>query len=150
VAKFSLEKQLAYRAEDLCQLVGDVEHYPDFIPWIVRLRAYNHQTIGDEVAQFDADVSVGVKRFSETFSTRVTHNAHDLSLDMRLIRGPFRKLEGHWQFASIESGAQVRLNMDVDIRNPILNAFFQANLDQACNRLMSLFEARAKALLKTV
>lgn len=146
MAQFHLERVLPYAATDLWAMVSDVTKYPDFIPWITALRAYNMTTPAEGVHVFDADVSVGYKMLSERFSTRVTRRAADLSLHMGLLRGPLRKLNGHWHFTEVAGGTRVDFDMDMDFKNPILNAMLKANLNIAVNRLMGTFEARAKQL----
>ncbi|ESQ78107.1 type II toxin-antitoxin system RatA family toxin [Asticcacaulis sp. YBE204] len=146
MATFHLERVLPYAAADLWDMVSDVQKYPEFIPWITALRAYNMTAPADGVKVFDADVSVGYKMFSERFSTRVTSRADDLSLHMGLLRGPLKRLNGQWKFSDVAGGTRVDFNMDMDFRNPLLNAVLKANLNIAVSKLMSVFEARAKQL----
>ncbi|MDC7681817.1 SRPBCC family protein [Asticcacaulis sp. BYS171W] len=146
MAQFHLERVLPYAAEDLWAMVSDVQAYPSFIPWITALRAYNRTTPATGVEVFDADVSVGFKMLSERFSTRVTRKADDLSLHMGLLRGPLKRLNGEWKFTEVAGGTRVDFNMDMDFKNPLLNAVLKANLNIAISKLMSVFEARAKQL----
>lgn len=143
MAKFRLERVLPYDADKLWQMVGDVELYPEFIPWITRLQTYNRT--GE---RFDADVNVGFRMLSERFSTRVTRDADTRTVDFALIRGPFRRLNGRWSFAEVEGGAKIVFDMDVEIRNPILDALFRANFDRAVSKLLAAFEQRAATLYK--
>lgn len=145
MTRLRLERDLAYAPAQLWEMVGDVERYPEFIPWIKSLRAYNRG--GDEdVTRFDADVTVGFKLLNERFSTRVTRAAEALLVDFDLIRGPFRKLQGRWTFTPSALGTKVAFDLDIDIRNPILDAVFKANFNLAVSKLLAIFEARAKAL----
>lgn len=141
MANLRLERTLSYSPEQLWEMVGDVERYPDFIPWISRLHTYNRK---DD--SFDADVSVGFKMLSEKFTTRVVRNAAARTVDFRLIRGPFRKLNGQWRFAPAADGTRITFDMDIDIKNPFLDALFRANFDRAVSKLMAIFEQRAAAL----
>ncbi|MDI7774519.1 type II toxin-antitoxin system RatA family toxin [Asticcacaulis sp. EMRT-3] len=150
MATFRLERHLPYDADALWALVGDVEHYPDFIPWIKRLRAYNREAPQPGHSRFDADVSVGFKMLTETFSTRIVRNPDARSVDIGLIKGPFRTLKGHWTFTPDETGTQIGFDMELDIRNPLLNALFKANFNLAVSRLMKCFEDRAAATLTPV
>ena len=145
MAVFRLERTLPYEAGKLWEMVGDVERYPEFIPWITRLRAYNRDHSGD-LSRFDADVAVGFKMLTETFSTRVTRDAGTHTVDMNLIKGPFRKLDGRWTFTPVDGGTRVGFDMDVVIKNPILDALFKANFDRAVSRIMGIFEQRAASL----
>ncbi|ESQ75446.1 type II toxin-antitoxin system RatA family toxin [Asticcacaulis sp. AC402] len=146
MTKFHIERVLPYEAVKLWEMVGDVERYPDFIPWITRLHAYNHQQAGEGAARFDADVSVGFKMLQEKFSTRVTRNGPDMTVDMNLIRGPFKEMDGRWTFTAAEGGTRIDFDMDMAFKNPVLNALFKANFNIAVNRLIAIFEHRARQL----
>ena len=146
MSKFRLERTLPYAADKLWDMVGDVERYPEFIPWITRLNAYNRKAGEDGRSGFDADVAVGFKMLTETFSTRVTRDAGAKTVDMNLIKGPFRTLDGRWTFTPTDTGTKVAFDMDVVIRNPILDALFKANVDRAIGILMRIFEQRANDL----
>lgn len=147
MGQFSLLRVLPYSIDELFALVSDVESYPKFLPWITSLHAHNH-TQSDTTKRFDADVAVGYKLFSERFSTRVICDPEAKTVTMNLLRGPFRRLEGQWQFTPHENGANVALKMDVDINNPIINAVFKASFDRAVEKIISLFEARAESLYR--
>lgn len=145
---FRLERHLPYDADQLFELVGDVERYPEFIPWITRLRAYNRNVSPEGETRFDADVGVGFRMLSETFSTRIVRDPMQRTVDIALIKGPFRKLKGHWRFTPDAKGTQIAFDMELDIRNPILNALFKANFNLAVSKLMKFFEDRAALKLK--
>jgi len=147
---FRLERHLPYDADQLYEMVGDVEHYPEFIPWITRLRAYNRETETTGISRFDADVGVGFRMLSETFSTRIARDPVARTLDIGLLRGPFRKLKGHWRFTPDATGTQIAFDMELDIRNPILNALFKANFSLAVLKLMKCFEDRAAIKLRKI
>ena len=146
MTKFHLDRVLPYGAVQLWELVGDVERYPEFVPGITSLRAYNHQAGAGGSSRFDADVSVGFKLLSEKFTTRVTRHSVDTSVDMNFLKGPFKKLDGRWTFTPVENGTRIDFDMDVEIRNPILDMLFKANFDRAVFRMMSVFENRARDL----
>ena len=145
MGKFHIERTLPYSAEQLWNLVGDVELYPEFIPWITRLTTYNRES-SSENSRFDADVYVGFKMLSEKFSTRVTRSADDQTIDMNLIKGPFRKLKGRWTFAPAAGGTKVAIDLDMEIKNPFIDALFRANYDRAVVKLLAVFEQRAAKL----
>lgn len=146
MTKFHLDRILPYGADQLWDLVGDVERYPEFIPGITSLRAYNHQAGDAGNSRFDADVSVGFKLLSERFTTRVVRNKPDTRVDMNFLKGPFKKLDGRWSFTPVDGGTRIDFDMDVEIRNPILDMIFKANFDRAVFRMMSVFETRAQEL----
>ena len=146
MTKFHIERILPYEATKLWEMVGDVERYPDFIPWITRLHAYNHQLGEASSARFDADITVGFKMLQEKFSTRVTRTGAGRTVDMNLIRGPFKEMDGRWSFTPVEGGTRVDFDMTMSFKNPVLNALFKANFNLAVNRLIAIFEHRARQL----
>lgn len=146
MAKFHIERVLPYDAIKLWEMVGDVERYPEFIPWITRLNAYNHAIEGEGGSRFDADVAVGFKVLQERFSTRVIRSGPDRSVAMKLISGPFKAMDGLWTFTPVDNGTRVDFHMDMAFKNPILNALFKANFNLAVNRLIHIFENRARQL----
>lgn len=81
-----------YSAEQMYQLVNDVQSYPQFL----------HGCVGSRVtesspAQMTAAVDVSKAGISKTFTTRnqLTRNQ---SILMHLVDGPFKKLIGGWKF----------------------------------------------------
>ncbi|MEI9905222.1 MAG: SRPBCC family protein [Asticcacaulis sp.] len=150
MTKFHLERILPYDADQLWQLVGDIENYPRFIPWITGLRAYNHTPMKDGQSRLDADVAVGFKMLSEKFSTRVTRTVTDRSVDITSLQGPFRRMIGRWEFIPVDGGCRIDFDMDMEMKNPILNALFKANFNLAVSRLMACFENRARETLAPV
>lgn len=150
MTKFHLERVLPYEADALWQLVGDVESYPQFIPWITRLRTYNLYAVRDGQSRMDADVAVGFKMFSEKFTTRVTRTATDRSVDISFLQGPFKRMDGRWVFTPVDGGSRIDFDMDMEMKNPIMNALFKANFNLAVSRLMACFENRAREVLTPV
>lgn len=144
--KFHLDRILPYQAGDLWRMVGDVSRYPEFIPWITSLRVYNPADPAEDTHVFDADVAVGFRMLSERFSTRVTQRESGHTIHMGLLRGPLKTLDGLWKFTPVERGTRIDFDMDMDFRNPLLNAMLKANFNLAVSKLMNVFEHRAHHL----
>ena len=93
-----IEKVLPYAPDQLFALVGDVEAYPQFVPWVQSMRTWNHTTPGEGISQFDAKVGVGFSFLKEAFSTRVRRDANARQIDVQLLSGPFKHLLNRWRF----------------------------------------------------
>jgi coenzyme Q-binding protein COQ10 len=141
-----VSRTLSYTPEQLFALVGDVERYPEFVPWLTTLRTWNHRTEAPGVEVLDAEARVGFAVFKERFSTRVRRDASTLHIDVRLLSGPFRKLENHWRFFEDPTGARVEFDIDFAFKSRLLEALLTANFHPAVERLMTCFDARAAAL----
>jgi coenzyme Q-binding protein COQ10 len=145
--KHHVSKHLPYTPNQLFALVGDVLAYPDFVPWITSMRVWNARSLGDGVETVDAEAGVGFSFLRERFSTRVRRDVVNRQIDVTLLSGPFKRLANRWQFFDAEDGGtRVEFDIDFQFKSRLLEALLSANFAHAVDRLMSCFEARAKAL----
>jgi len=139
-------RTLPYTPQQLFALVGDIERYPEFVPWIVSLRTWNARALGDGVDSVDAEAAVGFAMLKERFSTRVTRDSNKPEITVGLLSGPFRRLENRWRFLPDPIGARVEFEIDFVFKARLLETLLAANFHHAVDKLMACFEARAKAL----
>ena len=137
---------LPYTPDQLFRLIGDVERYPEFVPWITSMRTWNARTLAEGVEAVDAEAGVGFSFLKERFSTRVRRDAASRQIDVDLLSGPFKRLANRWQFFEDEGGTRVEFDIDFQFKSRLLEALLTANFAHAVDRLMACFEARAKAL----
>ena len=127
----------------LFQVVSEVQHYPDFLPWCMGARVY-----GAHEGGFDADLIVGYKMFREMFSSRVTFDAPRL-VRADYKRGPLRRLSCTWRFDDIPQGTIVDFDVDFEFTNPTFDQFLSARFDGAVEKMATAFDARAGDILST-
>lgn len=130
--------ELPYRPEDLFDLASDVGRYPDFISWIQSLKLLGEQEEPDRL-RCRAEVVVGFKGFRETFVTDVDARRSALSIDVSLVRGPFRKLSNTWRIKPSDKGARVEFAIQFEFRNFLLQAFADANKAYAVRQVIDCF-----------
>lgn len=141
-----LTRVLPYTPDQLFQLVGDVERYPEFVPWITSLRVWNRQDPGGGVTLLDAEAAVGFSFLKERFSTRVRRDGAARTIDVNLLSGPFRKLQNRWRFVEHPEGVCVEFEIDFEFKLGFLDRLLNANFDHAVSRLIQCFDDRAKVL----
>ena len=144
--RHSLTRILPYEPSQLFDLVGDVERYPQFVPWVTRLRTSNRMSDGQGITRLDAEAQVGFSVIHESFSTRVRLDEPALAIDVELISGPFRRLTNRWTFKDHPSGAQLTFEINFEFKSRLLERLLAANFHRAVNRLVGCFEDRAKVL----
>ena len=127
-----------YTPVQLFDLVADVGHYPEFLPWClgatVRSRAEG---------VLSADLTIGFGPIRESFTSRVTLEPH------RRIRatyenGPFRYLNNQWVFTPAGGGTQVDFWVDFEFRNKLLQRAIGPVFGEAVKRMVSAFLRRAR------
>ena len=142
-----LTRVLPYDPDELFKLVGDVESYPQFVPWVSALRTWNRREPEPGVTVLDAEARVGFAIIRETFATRVRRNANDRSIEVGLLYGPFRQLRNHWTFLPTPGGTRIEFEIDFEFKSRMLDALLAANMSHAAEKVVNCFDARAETLL---
>jgi len=139
--KHAERRHLPYRADQLFDLVADVERYPEFLPWCTGARIRERT---DNVIV--ADLLIGFRMVRERFTSRVTLNRPD-RIDVAYSEGPFRYLENHWKFEPLSDGSCViDFYVDFEFRSRMLQTLIGALFGEAVRRMVGAFEGRAKQL----
>jgi coenzyme Q-binding protein COQ10 len=132
-----------YPADLMYRVVAEVEHYPQFLPWVLGLRVKSrteHQVI--------AEMLVGYKGFRERYTSRVTLDPEHRRIDVAQAEGPFHHLTNHWQFTPTENGCAVDFAIDFAFKSRILGAVAGAAFEKALMKMTEAFEARAKKIME--
>ncbi len=141
-----LTRELPYTPDQLFRLVGDVDAYPEFLPWVSSMRTWNRTSPRDGVATVDAEAKVGFAFVRETFATRVRLDEPNHAIEVSLLYGPFKRLSNRWRFTPSGAGSTVEFEIDFEFRSRLLDAVLAANLRHAAERLIHCFEVRAARL----
>ena len=132
---------VTFSPEQMFDLVIDVERYPEFLPWVAAAELH-------EKSDRDLLASMEMQRggMRERFTTRNEFERPGF-MDMQLVRGPFRVLDGRWTFTPIaDAGTRIELAMRFEFANPVVSLLFGKAFEQSCNTLIDAFIARARAL----
>ena len=146
MATYHVTRLLPYTPDQVFELVGDVQAYPQFVPWITAMQAGEPQAEGEGVSVLDATASVGFSFLKEAFSTRVRRDAPQRLITVSLISGPFRRLENSWAFRPHRAGCEVVFDIDFQFKARMLDLMLKANFGFAVDKLIACFESRAEAL----
>ncbi|MEO5611919.1 MAG: type II toxin-antitoxin system RatA family toxin [Sphingomicrobium sp.] len=134
-------KLLPYTPDQLFDLVADIEHYDEFLPWVVAVRVRSSSE-----TETIADLVVGFNAFKERFTSRVT-KARPTHICVDYIEGPLKYLKNEWLFKAAEGGGtEVRFAVDFAFRSRIFEALAGQMFDRALRRMIGAFEQRAAAL----
>lgn len=128
---------LPQTADQLFDLVSDVEDYPNFLPWCVALRVTSRES---DVIR--ADMVVGFKMIREKFTSRVTLTAKE-RIDVEYLDGPFRYLQNRWLFIEKDGGCEIDFFIDFEFRSRLLRKIMEPLFHEAVRRMVRAFEKRA-------
>lgn len=138
-------KTLPYTAQQMYDLVADVAKYPEFLPWCAAARIRSRVPHG-AAEIVEADLIISFKVFRERFGSRVTLFPEDKKIDTEYLDGPFKYMKSNWAFADVEGGCDVSFFVDFEFKNAMLQGIIGLVFNEAMQRIVRAFEARAKAL----
>src|SRR5690348_16694718 len=98
--RFSNKRRVQHRAEQMFDLVADVERYPEFVPLCHALKIRQRTQKPDGTELIVADMTVSFKLVKETFTSQVTLDRANMKILVEYLRGPFSSLENRWTFES--------------------------------------------------
>ena len=127
-------------------LVADVERYPEFLPMCEALTVRSRRE-RDGVTLLVADMTVGYKAISETFTSQVVLKPADSRIDVKYIDGPFKYLNNRWRFEEAgDGGTNVHFFIDYEFKSRMLGMLMGAMFDRAFRMFTEAFEKRADAI----
>lgn len=130
-----------YSAQQMFDLVNDIESYPQFLPWCSGSRIIKRV---DNIVEAELQISKG--GFKKAFSTR---NSIDIGgkISVSLLDGPFSYLEGVWNFMPLrEDASKISLDLEFEMSGKLASLAFGAVFNQICNTMVSSFTHRAKEI----
>ena len=145
---FRSERKVRHKAEQMFDLVADVERYPEFVPLCTSLKVRSSREAGEGRETLVADMSVGYKLIREQFTSRVTLDRPKLRVLVEYLDGPFSRMENIWTFQDEAdgSGSRVTFFIDYEFRSRTLGLLMGAMFDAAFRRFAQAFEERADKL----
>ncbi len=128
-----------YSAQQMYQLVNDVESYPEFLPW-----CSGGSVLEDSANVRVARVDISKGPIRQHFTTRnELKEAEEIKLS--LVEGPFSQLDGCWKFVAIgDEGCRVTFSTSFSFRSFILEKTVGPVFNEICGRLVDAFVSRAK------
>ena len=130
-------RRLPWTPEQMFDLVADVEHYDEFLPWVQAMRMRSND--GKVIV---ADMVVGFKMVRERFTSRVVLDRPS-RIDVDYIDGPLKYLKNAWQFRAVPGGCEIDFSVDFEFRNRMFERLAGMFFGEAFKRMVGAFEARA-------
>ena len=130
-----------YSPQEMYVLVTDVAQYPQFLPWCDRARV-----IESDASGMTAEIGIAFSGLRHTFTTRNAHLPGERVV-IKLVNGPFSKLDGEWNFLPIGDGSQracrVELTLSYGFDNATLGKLIGPVFDKIAGSLVDAFVKRA-------
>lgn len=141
--QFTNRRRVRHSADEMFDLVADVEKYPAFVPLCkdIKIRQRGNKPDGTEVIV--ADMTVSFKLVREAFTSRVTLDRAHRKILVEYLQGPFSTLENRWTFESHGDDCDVTFFINYEFKSRMLAILMGAMFDTAFQRFAAAFEKRA-------
>ncbi|MCL2020700.1 MAG: type II toxin-antitoxin system RatA family toxin [Betaproteobacteria bacterium] len=135
---------LAYSDQQMFELVDRCEDYPEFLPWC-----------GQTECRFrDDQKTVGTLhiRYRGVKAHFTTENEKEFprSMLIRLVDGPFKKLDGKWHFKALgEKACKVEFQLNYEFSSRLLEKVIGPVFSHIANTFIDAFVKRAEQIYGT-
>ena len=132
---------IGHSAAKMYALVADVDAYPQFLPWCS----------GTEVRQLDAHraaatLHVNYHGLRLHFTTENLMDEGAL-IDMKLVHGPFKHMDGFWRFVPLADAAcKVEFRLSYELSGKLMEKLAGPVFNHIAHTLVEVFVKRAVAL----
>ena len=130
---------VAYSADEMFFLVDAVESYPQFLPWCA----------GAEVSHRDAETTratlhINYRGVRQSFTTENRKEA-PRRMSVRLVEGPFRILDGEWEFKALgDTACRIDFRLHYEFSSKVLEALIGPVFSHIANTMVDAFVRRAE------
>ncbi|MFQ5644318.1 MAG: type II toxin-antitoxin system RatA family toxin [Thiogranum sp.] len=127
-----------YTPAEMFALVDAIETYPEFLPWCRGAKVLSRTD--DEVK---ATIELSKGGVEKAFTT-CNRNQKGKMIEMRLLEGPFRHLEGFWRFDALgDEGCKINFDLEFEFASRMLDLVVGPVFSQIANSLVDSFHKRA-------
>jgi ribosome-associated toxin RatA of RatAB toxin-antitoxin module len=127
-----------YTSQQMYALVRDVEAYPQFLPW-----CRDAKVLSRDQDETRATLWLSKGGVEKAFTTCNRHQPNKM-IEIRLVEGPFKHLQGFWRFDGLgESGCKVSLDFEFEFASRMLGMVVGLVFNQIANSLVDSFQKRA-------
>lgn len=142
---FQTTRRVHHSADNMFDLVADVERYPEFLPLCQALAVRRRKPLDEGRELVIADMRVGYKALRESFTSQITLDRSQHQIMVEYLEGPFRSLENRWTFEPLAEGvgSTVGFFIDYEFRSRTLGLLMGSMFDTAFRRFAEAFEHRA-------
>lgn len=130
-----------YSEVQMYELVNDIARYSEFVPYCIS--SVVHEKSEDDIR---ATLTLSAKGFEKSFTT-LNRLQKNQMMEIQLIDGPFKQLEGFWKFENRGDGqSEVILDLEFELSNKLFAMMFGPIFQQVATSLVDAFVTRAKAI----
>ena len=132
---------IEYSAAQMYALVENVAAYPEFLPWCGGTEILKRE--GDVVR---AAITIDFRGIKQRFSTENRSYPSHL-IEMNLVDGPFRQLDGSWRFKALgDDACKIEFRLHYEFSSKLLEKIVGPVFHFIASTFVEAFVRRARQL----
>ena len=132
---------LGYSAQQMFDLVANIDDYPKFLPWCSGVEIRERR---DNVVV--ASIGINYHGVRQSFTTS-NENTAPTTIRMKLVDGPFKCLDGVWTFKALRDDAcKIELDMRYEFSGTLLDKLVGPVFGMIANSMVDSFCKRAETV----
>ena len=132
---------VSYLPEEMFKLVDDIEAYSEFLPWCGKATE-----ISRDENNVEASLFISHSGLNKEFTTQNKNTAFE-RIEMQLVDGPFKNLDGVWLFEPLgETACKISLNLNFEFSSKIISLTLGPVFSKIANNLVDAFIKRADSI----
>ena len=132
---------LGYSAQQMFDLVANIDDYPKFLPWCSGVEIRERR---DNVVV--ASIGINYHGVKQSFTTS-NENTAPTAIKMKLVDGPFKCLDGVWTFKALrEDACKIELDMRYEFSGTLLDKLVGPVFGMIANSMVDSFCKRAETV----
>ncbi len=108
--KIKKEAIILKKRQSVFDIVNNVNLYKNFVPYCV-----DSKIISEEENLMKAKLDFDVRGIKTSFTTKNIIKRNE-SIQMVLIEGPFKQLDGEWRFKEVDNKTIIELSLNYEIK----------------------------------
>jgi ribosome-associated toxin RatA of RatAB toxin-antitoxin module len=132
---------LGYSAEQMFDLVANVDDYPKFLPWCGGVKVLERSE-----EKLVACLAINFHGVKQSFTT-ANINQRPTQMTMKLVDGPFKVMDGVWTFKALRADAcKVEFDLRYEFSSMILEQLIGPVFGMIANSMVDSFCKRAETV----
>lgn len=130
-----------YSPQQMFKLVDDIDAYAEFLPWCGKAT----ETFRSE-DKVEASLFISYSGLNKSFATQNINTAYE-KIEMHLLDGPFKNLDGVWLFEPLgESACKISLSLNFEFSSKIISVTLGPVFSKIANTIVDAFIKRADSI----
>jgi ribosome-associated toxin RatA of RatAB toxin-antitoxin module len=129
-----------HSAQEMFALVDDIESYPRFLPWCTAAKVEERSEAGVR-----ATLTVGMRGLRQSFTTQNQVRPGE-SIELRLVKGPFRRFAAAWRFKPLsDEASRIEFSLEYEMAGALARMLAPL-FDHIADTMVDAFTRRAGEL----